>query len=133
MTDPDPDLLTVTPLTEPYWAALERGELHHLRCASCGNAFLPAREECPRCLSGDVAWEPTSGRGRLISWVVYRQAPLPAFADRVPYTVAVVELEEGARMISNVVGPADDLRIEMPLVLTVERDLGLPLPRFAPA
>ncbi len=122
---------TVTPLTEPYWKGLEEGELRHQRCRACSNAWLPAREECPRCLSDDVAWEASSGRGRIISWVVYHQASHPAFAERVPYNVAVVELDEGARLITNILSPSQDLRIEHPVVLQIEQDSGLSLPRFA--
>lgn len=121
----------VTPLTEPYWTGLAEGELRHQRCGDCGNVWLPAREECPRCLSDAVGWQASSGRGRLISWVVYHQAPHASFAQRVPYNVAVVELDEGARLISSVVGPDEDLRIEHPVELRIEQEQGLSVPRFA--
>lgn len=121
----------VTPLTEPYWTGLAEGELRHQRCRDCGNAWLPAREECPRCLSDAVGWEASSGRGTLVSWVVYHQASHPAFADRVPYTVAIVALDEGPRLITNVVDPVEDLRIDAPVALRVERESGVALPRFA--
>lgn len=123
----------ITPLTEPYWKGLAEGELRHQVCGACGNAWLPAREECPRCLSSDVSWAASSGRGSLVSWVVYHQASHPAFADRVPYNVAVVELEEGARLITNVLADADQLEIDQPLVLVIEQEQGLSLPRFTPA
>ncbi|MCU1673663.1 MAG: hypothetical protein JWN77_1776 [Frankiales bacterium] len=123
-------LPTVTPLTEPYWAGLTEGELRHQVCGACSNVWLPAREECPRCLSEDVAWQASSGRGRLISWVVYHQASHPAFADRVPYNVAVVELDEGARLITNVLGPLEELAIERPVVLQIEQEAGFSVPRF---
>ena len=123
-------LPTVTPLTELYWKGLEEGELRHQRCRSCANAWLPAREECPHCLSDDVTWEPASGRGRLISWVVYHHASHPAFVERVPYNVAVVELDEGARLITNVLADEAELRIDHPVVLKIEQEQGLSLPRF---
>lgn len=124
-------LPTVTPLTEPYWKGLEAGELRNQVCRACGNVWLPAREECPRCLSDDVAWAASSGRGRIISWVVYHQASHPAFAQRVPYNVAVVELDEGARLITNIVANESELAIERPVVLRVEQEDGFSLPRFA--
>lgn len=124
---------TVTPLTMPYWNGLQEGELRHQVCGTCGNVWLPAREECPQCLSEDVSWTPSSGRGRLISWVVYRRAAHPAFVDRVPYTVAVVELEEGARLITNIVGDPSELRIDQPVQLQIEEENGFWLPRFVPA
>lgn len=120
----------VTPLTEPYWTGLAEGELRHQRCHRCGNAWLPAREECPRCLADDWEWTPASGRGRLISWVVYHQAFHPAFADRVPYNVAVVELDEGARLVTTILGPGQDLAIERPVILQIEDESGVSVPRF---
>ena len=123
-------LPTVTPLTEPYWAGLAEGELRHQSCRQCGNAWLPAREECPGCLADDWEWKPSSGRGRIISWVVYHQAFHPAFADRLPYNVAIVELDEGPRMITNILDPAEDLTIEHPVVLQIEDESGVSVPRF---
>lgn len=120
----------VTPLTEPYWQGLAAGELRHQACGSCGHVWLPAREECPRCLADDVSWAASSGRGRLVSWVVYHQASHPAFADRVPYNVAVVELEEGARLITNILADLSELRIDQPVVLKIEQEAGVSLPRF---
>ena len=126
-------LPTVTPLTEPYWQGLADGELRHQVCGACGHVWLPAREECPRCLSDQVSWTPSSGRGRIISWVMYHHASHPAFADRVPYNVAIVELEEGARLITNIVADESELAIERPVVLRIESESGVHLPRFAPA
>lgn len=123
-------LPTVTPLTEPYWTGLAEGQLRHQSCRQCGNTWLPAREECPRCLAADWEWKPSSGRGRLISWVVYHQAFHPAFADRVPYNVAVVELDEGPRLVTNLLDPVEDLGIDRPVVLQIEDESGVSVPRF---
>ncbi len=126
-------LPVITPLTAPFWEGLAEGELRYQRCGACGNAWLPAREECPRCLSDDVAWQPSSGRGRLISWVIYHTAVHPAFADRVPYNVAIVELDEGPRLISNIKAADRQLAIEMPVLATIEQESGVHVARFAPA
>lgn len=123
-------LPTVTPLTEPYWSGLAEGELRYQRCRSCGHAWLPAREECPRCLADAWEWTPAGGRGRIVSWVVYHQAFHPAFAERLPYNVAVVELDEGPRMITNILATEPDLAIERPVVLQIEQESGLSIPRF---
>ena len=116
----------------PYWQALAQGRLTFQRCAHCGNAWLPPRTECPRCLAPDWSWEQASGRGRLISWIVYHVAYHPAFADRIPYTVAVVELDEGPRLISNIVGVDDPeaLRIDQALTLAIEQEHGVAVARF---
>lgn len=123
----------VTALTEPYWSGLAAGELRLLRCGDCDNAFLPAREECPRCLSDNVSWRASAGRARLISWVVYHSAVHPSFADRLPYNVAIVELDEGARLITNINASEDELSIEMPLTLSIEQESGVSIARFSPA
>ncbi|RYF59896.1 MAG: DNA-binding protein [Comamonadaceae bacterium] len=91
----------ITPLTEPYWTALDQGRLTYQRCSLCSHTWLPAREQCPRCLAEEPAWTEASGGGKLISWVVYRRAVHESFNDKVPYTVAVVELDEGPRLISS--------------------------------
>ena len=126
---PQPDAVSA-----PYWEALDAGRHTFQRCRVCNNAWLPPRHECPHCLQSDYAWEDASGAARLISWVVYHTAFHPAFKPRLPYVVAVVELAEGPRLISNVVG-ADDpeaLRIEQPLRLTIEREGGVAIPRYRP-
>jgi uncharacterized OB-fold protein len=122
-------------LSRPYWDALAAGRHTFQRCGSCGNAWLPPRHECPRCLAADATWETASGAARLISWVVFHTAFHPAFKGRVPYTVAIVELAEGPRLISNIVGVDDpeSLRIEQPLALVIEEESGVAIPRYRPA
>jgi hypothetical protein len=139
MSDMSPDLLlprpSDNPVQAPFWAAAARGALAFQRCTSCRHAFLPGRQECPNCLSAAVAWETASGKATLVSWIVYHRAYQPPFATRLPYTVAIVELEEGARMITNIVGIDDPeaLEIDQPLILKVEEDGGIAVPRFTPA
>jgi uncharacterized OB-fold protein len=125
-------LPVVTELSRPYWDGLAEGELRFQRCAACGNAWLPAREECPACLADAWAWEASGGGGRVISWVIYRQGVHPAFADRVPYNVAVVELDEGPRLITSIDAPEDALAIEQPVRLVPWSEQGVHLARFAP-
>ena len=122
----------VTPLSEPYWKALGDGHLVFQRCA-CGHAWLPPREECPGCLAPAPGWERAAGRGKLLSWVTYRTAYHPAFKDRLPYVVAVVELDEGPRLITNIVPASSALAIDLPVKLVIERENGFALARFTPA
>lgn len=128
---PRPDINSVN---RPYWDGLAAGSLTFPRCDDCGHNWLPARSECPNCLSPRCSWEKASGRAKLVSWVVYHRPFHPAFADRVPYNVAVVELEEGPRMISNIVDCDDmsELQIDMPLSLRIEDEHGVAVPRFRP-
>lgn len=89
------------PLERDAWEALQQeGRVIFQRCRPHGHAWLPARSECPRCLSPEWEWEEASGNAELVSWVVYHRAFHPALADFVPYAVATVELSEGPRMVA---------------------------------
>jgi len=120
----------VTELTRPYWEALAQGRLMFQRC-DCGLAWLPARRECPQCLSDKVRWENATGTGKLVSWVVYHMAYSDAFKDKLPYNVAVVELDEGPRLITNMLGAHEALACDAPVRLAIEVVDGLALARFA--
>lgn len=118
-----------TELSRPYWDGLREGRLLFQRCG-CGHAWLPARRHCPACLKPEPAWEPASGVGTLLSWVVYHTAYHPAFADRLPYNVALVELDEGPRLLTNIVGRNDLLRGGARVTLQIEREGDVALARF---
>ena len=86
------------------------------RCTSCGEWRLPGRDRCSACWSTDTEWAQASGKGRLYTWGVMHQQYSPAFAGEIPYNYAYVELDEGPRLITNIVGcPNEDLRTDMPL------------------
>jgi uncharacterized OB-fold protein len=91
-----------TPETEHYWEGTKLGELRIQRCHACGQAYFYPRPSCPFCFSTDVSWEVASGRARLHTYLISHR-PAPGFADDVPYAIAVVELEEGPRMMTNIV------------------------------
>ena len=130
-TLPDPD---INEASKPYWDALQAGKLTFQHCRHCGNNWLPARAECPKCLEADWAWQGASGKAKLISWVVFHRAFHPAFADRLPYNVAIVELAEGPRMITNiVVADAETLKIDQPLHFVAAQEQGHGIARFRPA
>jgi len=128
---PEPDL---SELGRPFWDALKQGQLTFQRCTGCGHAWLPARSECPQCLGATWQREPAKGEATLVSWVVYHQPYHPAFSKRLPYTVAIVQLDEGPRMITNIVSTdPKQLRIDQRLALQIEQDGTLAVPRFKPA
>ena len=135
MSDIDLPLPERTALTAPYWDSLQQGWLSFQKCRHCGHAWLPARAECPSCLQADAHWVAASGRAKVVSWTVFHIAYHKAFESRVPYNVAIVELEEGPRLISNVLGLAEPgaLRIDLPLKLRIEREGDFAIPRFEPA
>jgi uncharacterized protein len=97
------------PTTAPFWEGCARGELLVQACASCDLRRMPPRPMCPRCRSLDIRWEPTSGRGRIWSFIVPHPPLLPAFAAVAPYNAIIVELEEDSliRFAGNLVTNAD--------------------------
>lgn len=109
-------------LTQPFWDAARRHELMIPRCARCDAYFWYPRAACPSCLREDWEWTPVSGRGRLHSFTVVRQPGNPAFEPDVPYAYAIVQLDEGVRMISNIVDCEipDGLAVDMPLEATFD-------------
>ena len=119
----------INDLNRPYWTGLRDGRLMFQRC-DCGNAWLPARRECPACLRTGAAWEQASGRGTLVSWVVYHTAYHPAFESRLPYHVALVALDEGPRLLTRVIEGHDALRGDARLALAVTWEGDLALPTF---
>ncbi|MEU4613450.1 Zn-ribbon domain-containing OB-fold protein [Streptomyces umbrinus] len=110
------DLPEVDAFTRPYWDAAAEGRLLLRRCGACGRAHHYPREFCPRCWSEDVTWEPASGRATLYTWSVVHRNDLPPFGSRSPYVAAVVDLAEGPRMMTEVVGCGEGaLRVGMAL------------------
>jgi uncharacterized OB-fold protein len=95
--------------TAAFWQGCAEGELRVQTCASCGLERMPPRPMCSRCRSIDVRWEPTSGRGRVWSFIVPHPPLLPAFAEYAPYNAVIVELEEDPliRFAGNLVVSAD--------------------------
>jgi hypothetical protein len=124
----------ITPEMAPFWEAARRHQLVVQRCRGCGAHRFPARDICSRCLSRDAEWAPVSGRGKVFSYAVMHQVYHPGFADEVPYAVVQVELEEGGRMLTNVVGCAPaDLTVGMPVEVVFEdRTPDVTLPKFRP-
>ena len=116
----------------PYFEGLTRCELLVTRCTACGTAQFPPRRACPHCaVVGTARWVTTAGRGTVWSFCVFHQAYLPPPAPRPPYTVAVVALDEGSKLISNI-GGVDDLYVGMRVRAVYSTEGGEPRVRFAP-
>ena len=105
-----------SPLNAPYWDGLKRHELRLQRCQDCGTIWYPPAPFCPGCWSRQVLWQTLSGRGTVNTWVVFHQAYFAAFTADVPYNVAEVELDEGPRLLTNLVAVENDaITIGMPV------------------
>ena len=88
-----------TPETQHFWDGTRQSELRLQRCDACANVYFPPRPFCPSCASRKVSVFKASGKGRLYSYVIHHR-PVPGFTP--PYAIAVVELDEGPRMMSNI-------------------------------
>jgi uncharacterized protein len=104
--------------SQPFWDAARAGRLLYQRCGACNLAYAYARPFCPRCWSEDVSWQEASGRATLYTWSVVHRNDLPPFPERVPYVAAVVDLEEGPRLMANLVD-WEDGRLEIGMALEV--------------
>jgi uncharacterized OB-fold protein len=116
-----------------WWEKIDRGELHIQKCSSCGTLRHPPRPMCGACQS--IEWESivSAGKGDVHSWVIMHHPPIPGYGF--PIACALIDLDEGTRIISNVVGcELDDVHIGMKVELSIENvDDELKLPLFKPA
>jgi uncharacterized OB-fold protein len=118
-----------------YWRAAARGEFRLPRCAACGSLAWPPRSRCTVCGSDAIEWVRSPGHGVVHTFTVVRQADDPYFAATVPYVVAMIDLDEGLRLMSNVVGcDVATVRIGMRVAVAfVDAGDALALPVFEPA
>jgi uncharacterized OB-fold protein len=118
----------------PYWEAAARGELRMQRCTGCRAWRFPPRRRCSRCGSDAAAWERVSGRGTIYSFVVAHAPVLPSFAQRVPFAVVLVELDEDPqlRLVGNLLDATpDEVRVGMHVELVFETVAdGVALPQW---
>jgi uncharacterized OB-fold protein len=124
-------------LTKDFYAWCKRGELRFQRCTPCGAWRHVPRELCAECGSWEWEWAASSGRGRVFTWTVVARAMHPAFQHDVPYAAAVIEMDEGVRLVSQVIDcPPDELEIGMPVEVVfdaVSPEIALPKSRRATA
>lgn len=121
--------------SEVYWEAARRHELLVQQCSGCKRFRFYPRSVCPNCLSDEFQWRPATGRGRLYSFTVIHRAPTPSFRDQVPYVLALIDLDEGVRMMSNVIEcDPDVVRIGMRVEVVFEDVTPeITLPKFKPS
>jgi uncharacterized OB-fold protein len=120
--------------TKPFWDGCLRGELLLQRCSACKAFRHPPSPVCPACLSDKHEWVPASGRGKLYTYSVIRETRAKGWDTLVPYVLAVVTLDEGPRMLTNLINIAPEaVKMEMPVEVTfAELDGTTKLPLFQP-
>ncbi|OCC24408.1 hypothetical protein MB02_07455 [Croceicoccus estronivorus] len=123
------------PETKPFWDGMQEGRLMIQRCPNTGTYQFPPTTFCPGSLT-TPEWVEASGRGKIFSWIVVRHpVPRDIFADKVPYVVALVELEEGCRMTGNLIGcDPEDVKADMAVEIAFNPvSPELTLPAFRPS
>lgn len=112
---------TPTHETRPFWEGCKRHELRIQQCGACGQFQFYPRLYCSKCFSERVDWVNASGRAKVTTFTIVRRPVSPAFKDDLPYVVALVTLEEGPSMMTNIVGcPPEQVAIGMPVAVTFE-------------
>ena len=127
-------LPTVTEDNRRFWESCKAARLELPWCPHCARAFWPAAPVCPFCFSDEPSWREVCGQGVVSTWVVVHQPWFPSFAGEIPYNVIQVELDEGPRLTSSLVGVAnDEIRIGMRVIVEFEPvNEDITLPRFRP-
>ena len=133
MATPGRALPQPTPETQHFWDGTKANELLLQRCGDCSKTYFPPRPFCPACASREVGVFRASGKGRLYSYVIHHR-PVPGFTP--PYAIAVVELDEGPRLMSNIVDcpqTPEALQLDMPVEVTFTKlSDAISLPQFQP-
>lgn len=120
--------------TKPFWDGCKEHQLRFQKCRNCGHVRWPPSIICPMCYSPETGWMVASGKGKTYTFVVYHHAFHKAFENDLPYIVAIVELEEGPHILTNIVGCSlEEVRCDMPVEVTWE-DITeeFSLPKFKP-
>lgn len=127
-------IIGTSSVAEPFWGATKEERLVIQRCGNCKKYVFYPREFCPNCFRESLSWEDVSGEGTIYAVSVMHKAGNPMMASRVPYAVALVELVEGARMLTNIVEcEPGEARVGMKVRVTWEELLdGRKLPLFKP-
>jgi uncharacterized OB-fold protein len=124
-----------TPETKPFWEAAKQRKLMVQRCKDCGQHYFYPRPLCPHCLSHNVEWTPVSGRGRLHTFVINYRPPRN-FSVPAPFIIGIVELDEGPRLMSHIIGIEPDpqvVRCDLPVEVVFEDvTADITLPKFRP-
>ena len=119
--------------TAEFWKGCKEKRLRFQKCQDCGHVRWPAANLCPNCHSFNTTWIESSGRGKIHTFVVYQMAFHPPWKDKTPYITAVVELEEGPKLLSNIVdAEADTLGCDIPVEVVWDEAGEYFVPRFRP-
>jgi uncharacterized protein len=134
MRKPLPEM---TPVNQPFWDSAKSGKLMMQKCKDCGSWIFCPRPICVECNSDRLEWAQVSGRGKVFSFTVIREVvgnALRGFGPEIPYVTAWIDLDDGPRFCSNIIGcPIDNVKIGMEVQVVFEDTReGIVLPKFKP-
>ena len=134
MERPKKPVPIVNPWAKPFWEAARDKRLIIQKCEDCGKHIFYPRIACPHCFSDMVKWVEASGKGTIYSYTVVVSNAPSAFIGDMPYVIAIVKLDEGVQMLTNIVGcDPEQVRCDMPVEVTFEKlDDEFTLPKFRP-
>ena len=119
--------------SQPFWDGAMEGRLVLMKCSDCGQWRLPSRAHCDNCLSDAFTWEVATGGGTVRTFGVMWQKYQPGWAAETPYNVTIVELDEGPRLPTNIIGISnEDIRVGMRVKVDFEKHEDVALPKCRP-
>ena len=135
MDTPQKPVPIVNPWVKPFWDAAREEKLIIQKCQDCNHHIFYPRIACPHCFSDKVEWVEASGKGTVYSFTVVTNNAPSAFIADMPFVIAIVKLEEGVQMLSNIIKcDPGDVVCDMPVEVTFEKlDDEFTLPKFRPA
>ena len=136
MSDPTRPLPNLRDLdTRAFWQATKDRRLTYQQCADCGTVVFYPRRHCTGCLSANLTWKESAGQGRVYTYSIVRQSYHPFFRSMAPYAVAWIDLDEGPRLVSNVVGVEEPSSVQIGMRVKVrwEEHEALCVPLFEPS
>lgn len=122
--------------TREFWAATKDKKLTYQQCKDCNTVVFYPRRHCTGCTSGELEWKQASGKGTVYTYSVVRQSYHPYFRNKIPYAIAWIDLDEGPRLLSNIVGvedPLNEVKIGMKVEVEWEEHEDLNIPLFKPS
>ncbi len=123
----------IDPWNEPFWKACDENKLIVQRCRETQRTWFPPSPVSPYAPEAGWDWLECSGKAEILSFVIFHQKYFGGFADRIPYSCAIVRLEEGATLVSNIDAPNDQIKIGQPVKVAFERRGAFNVPIFCPA
>ncbi|MBV1877264.1 MAG: Zn-ribbon domain-containing OB-fold protein [Pseudomonadales bacterium] len=119
--------------SQEFWAGTKEKEFRYQQCDNCETVIFYSRRHCTGCTSGNLVWKKAAGTGTVYTFSIVRQSYHPFFRNMAPYTVAFIDMDEGPRILSNVVGiDADEVKIGQRVQLEWEEHEALNIPLFKP-